>query len=225
MSLWISFWDRYSWNMVRDKIRSLQGRLGFEKRDKLKFFGLVLDLETGVVYDNVLERYLTYKEAVGVYFILSQYAEAEIDVEESGEYISISQIVPGHCLDCPLVKKNIEVFKTLFSSNPQLLYRVAEPFNYTKIELGDAAIKIYTLPRIPMILILWSGEEGIPPSIQILFDKNIVHYFSKDIASRLEVVMRLTRALTGRLIVRFAKITGLDIKLIDFGGIGYVGKD
>jgi hypothetical protein len=211
--------------MVRDKIRSLQGRLGFEKRDKLKFFGLVLDLETGIVYDNVLERYLTYKEAVGVYFILSQYAETEINVEESGEYISISQIVPGHCLDRPLVKKNIEVFKTLFSSNPQLLYRVAEPFNYTKIELGDATIKIYTLPGIPMILILWNGEEEILTSIQILFDKNIVHYFSKDIASRLEVVMGLTRALTGRLIVRFAKITGLDIKLIDFGGIGYVGKD
>jgi len=70
MSLWISFWDRYSWGMVRDKIRSLQDTLGFEKRDKPKFFGLVLDLET-VVYDNVLERYLTYKEAVGVYFILN----------------------------------------------------------------------------------------------------------------------------------------------------------
>jgi hypothetical protein len=224
MSLWISFWDRYSWGMVRDKIRSLQDTLGFEKRDKPKFFGLVLDLET-VVYDNVLERYLTYKEAVGVYFILSQYAETEINVEESGEYISISQIVPGHCLDRPLVKKNIEVFKTLFSSNPQLLYRVAEPFNYTKIELGDATIKIYTLPGIPMILILWNGEEEIPTSIQILFDKNIVHYFSKDIASRLEVVMRLTRALTGRLVVRFTKITGLDIKSIDFGGIGYIGKD
>jgi hypothetical protein len=224
MSLWISFWDRYSWGMVRDKIRSLQDTLGFEKRDKPKFFGLVLDLET-VVYDNVLERYLTYKEAVGVYFILSQYAETEINVEESGEYISISQIVPGHCLDRPLAKKNIEVFKTLFSSNPQLLYRVAEPFNYTKIELGDATIKIYTLPGIPMILILWNGEEEIPTSIQILFDKNIVHYFSKDIASRLEVVMRLTRALTGRLVVRFTKITGLDIKSIDFGGIGYIGKD
>ena len=34
--------------------------------------------------------------------------------------------------------------------------------------------------------------------------------------------MGLTRALSDKLMVRFAKITCLDIKSIDFGGIGYL---
>jgi hypothetical protein len=225
VSFWLSFWDRYSWDRVRDRIRGLPGRLGFEKSSKLRFFGLVLDLETGAIYDGVLERYLTFKEAAGVYFILSLYSETRDDVGECGELVSLSQIVPEHCLDCPLVRKNIEVFKELFSKDPQLLYKAAEPLNYTRIDLGDAAIKVYALPRVPMVLALWSGEEGIPPSVQVLFDKNAVHYLSEDLASRLEAVMGLTRALTGRLVLRLTKITGVDISSMDFGGVGYIGKD
>ncbi len=123
----------------------------------------MLDLETGAIYDNVLERYLTFKEVAGVYFILSLYPETEDDVGECGELVSLLQIVSEHCLGYPLVRKNVEVFEELFSKDLQLLYKAAELLNYTRIDLGDAAIKVYALPRVPMVLALWSGEEGIPP--------------------------------------------------------------
>ena len=35
---------------------------------------------------------------------------------------------------------------------------------------GDASIMLYPLPRVPVILILWQGDNEFPPDASILFD-------------------------------------------------------
>jgi hypothetical protein len=50
-----------------------------------------------------------------------------------------------------------------------MLYEVAKPFNYVRVDIEDPAIKVYALPRVPIILVLWSGEEGIPPKADTLY--------------------------------------------------------
>uniref|UniRef100_A0A7C4BAG6 DUF3786 domain-containing protein n=1 Tax=Thermofilum pendens TaxID=2269 RepID=A0A7C4BAG6_THEPE len=215
----MSFWELYSWERVRDKIRSLPGRLGFEKGDKLSFFGLTLDLETGYIYDNVLEEYLSQKDRIGMYFILSLYAETKIDVGESGEFISLRQICPF--VHCPNLKKNIAALEMIFGENPKLLYTVAKPFDFKPADLGDAAIKVYALPRIPITLVVWAGEEGLPPSSEILFDKSAPHYLSGETSAVCEAALGLARALTGRLILKFAKNLEMNASAIEFGGCGY----
>jgi hypothetical protein len=220
-----SFWDRYSWSKVMNKIRTLPGRLGFEKSNALKFFGLTLDLETGSIYDNVLERYLTYKEAAGILFTLSLYAETDVDIGESGELVPLDK---GVCpfVHCPNLKRNIAAIEKLFSREPQLLYRVAEPFGYSRIDMGDAAIKIYALPRVPIVLAIWSGEEGLPASSQIMFDKNTPHYLGKNVTDVCEAALGLSRALTGRLILKLARdVLKIDVSSIEFGGAGYMCSD
>jgi hypothetical protein len=224
MAMSETFWERYTWSRVKDKIKSLPGRLGFEKSDKLRFFGLTLDLETGTVYDNVLGRYLTSKEASGIYFILSLYADTKSDVGESGELASLSrQLCPF--VHCPNLKRNIAGVEKLFGENPQLLYKVAEPFGYTRVEFGDVAVKIYALPRVPIVLAIWAGEEGMPPSSEILFDKNAHYYLGENVSDVCEAAMGLARALTGRFILKLAKDLGMDISSVEFGGAGYVCAD
>jgi len=222
----LSFWDLYSWERVRDKIKTLPGRLGFEKRDKLSFFGLTLDLETGAIYDNVLERYLTRKEASGVYFILSLYAETREDIGESGEIVLLSRHLCPF-IHCPNLRANIAVIEKIFGRDPQLLYRVAESFNYKPVDLGDAGIKVYALPRVPLILAVWAGEEELPPSSEILFDKSASHYLTGEPSAVCEAALGLARALTARLILKLAKDLKLDVSKIEityggFGGYGYV---
>uniref|UniRef100_A0A7C1T2R1 DUF3786 domain-containing protein n=1 Tax=Thermofilum pendens TaxID=2269 RepID=A0A7C1T2R1_THEPE len=220
----MSFWELYSWERVRDKIRSLPGRLGFAKGDRLNFFGLTLDLETGDIYDNVLEEHLTQKERVGMYFILSLYAETKTDVGESGELVSLSrQICPF--VHCPNLKRNVAALEMIFGENPKLLYTVAKPFGYEPLDIGDAAVKVYALPRVPIILAVWAGEEGLPPSSEILFDKSAPHYLSGETSAVCEAALGLARALTGRLILRFARDLQVDISKIEFGGCGYTCAD
>lgn len=45
---------------------------------------------------------------------------------------------------------------------------------------GDAAFKFNALPRVPIATIFHCGEEGIPPSINVLFDASAPHYMTTD---------------------------------------------
>jgi hypothetical protein len=45
---------------------------------------------------------------------------------------------------------------------------------------GDAAFRFRALPRVPIATIFYCGEEGIPPSIKILFDASASHYLPTD---------------------------------------------
>ena len=45
---------------------------------------------------------------------------------------------------------------------------------------GDAAFRFNALPRVPIATIFYCSEEGIPPSISILFDASAPHYLTTD---------------------------------------------
>ncbi len=200
--------ELWGWDRVKDAIRSLPGRLGFEKGLELRFFRLRLDLENGYVYDEVLERYLSEREVYGLYFILSVYSRTRDDVGEKGEYATLSQICP--IIHCPMYKQNTKAFESLFGYQPELLYEAAKPFGYEVAKYGDAGIKIYPLPRVPMIIAIWAGEESLPPSVNILFDKSVTNYLD------CEAIIALAGATLARLILSLAKVLSIDIGKVDF---------
>jgi hypothetical protein len=54
---------------------------------------------------------------------------------------------------------------------------------------GDAAFKFMALPKIPMACIYYQGEEGIPSSVNILFDASAEHYLPTEDLSLLGVIL------------------------------------
>jgi len=52
---------------------------------------------------------------------------------------------------------------------------------------GDAAFRFMALPRIPMACIYFQGEEGIPSSVNILFDASAEHYLPTEDLSLLGI--------------------------------------
>lgn len=210
MDLGVGAWwkEIWSWDRVKYTVRTLSGRLGFEKGRELKFFKLKVDLDTGEVYDEVLARFLNERERYGLYFILYRYAQAEKEVEESGEYVTLSQICPA--IHCPMFKQNIKAFEKIFGYRHGLLYRAAETFNYEKINLGDEAVKIYTLPKVPIVTAVWLGEEGIPPSASLLYDKTVSNYLD------CEAVMIIAGVTLARLIISLAKVLAIDTKGVEY---------
>lgn len=49
-----------------------------------------------------------------------------------------------------------------------------------RLDFGDAAFRFDVLPRIPLTLIYWLGDEEFPPSAQVLFDSTASHYMPTD---------------------------------------------
>ncbi len=54
---------------------------------------------------------------------------------------------------------------------------------------GDAAFKFMALPKIPMACIFYQGEEGIPSSVNILFDAAAENYLPTEDLSLLGVYL------------------------------------
>ncbi len=71
-----------------------------------------------------------------------------------------------------------------FGSRPERLSELAknlyaaEPFEH-----GDVSIVVQAFPYVPVVLILWKGDDEFPPEGNLLFDKSIAEIFSaEDIA-------------------------------------------
>ncbi len=58
---------------------------------------------------------------------------------------------------------------------------------------GNLAFRFQALPRLPLILVIWEGDEDFPASYQFLFDAATAHYLPTDACAI------LGSTLTGRL--------------------------
>jgi hypothetical protein len=49
------------------------------------------------------------------------------------------------------------------------------------LEYGDASLRLFPVPRIPVTLILWLGDEEFPPGADLLFDSSCELHLPLDI--------------------------------------------
>lgn len=58
-------------------------------------------------------------------------------------------------------------------SEPERLLDIAAGLGGRKADYGDAAVTINALPRVPVTLVMWRGDEEFGPEGSILFDATI----------------------------------------------------
>ena len=64
-----------------------------------------------------------------------------------------------------------------------LLEKSARALGGEKTDYGDRAVVIPVLPRVPVVLVFWRGDEEFQPEAHILFDSTVSSYLStEDIA-------------------------------------------
>jgi Domain of unknown function (DUF3786) len=49
------------------------------------------------------------------------------------------------------------------------------------VRYGDAALRFLALPRVPVFMVLWQGDEEYPARISVLFDASIAQHLPLDI--------------------------------------------
>jgi hypothetical protein len=59
----------------------------------------------------------------------------------------------------------------VFGDCSEALYDKSAQLDAKKCEYGDASIELKMLPRIPVTIVIWKGDEEFPARASILFDK------------------------------------------------------
>jgi hypothetical protein len=58
-----------------------------------------------------------------------------------------------------------------FGAEPHRLYQAADHLNAKKRDFGDAAVELFVLPRLPLVFVIWAGDEEFSARASILFDQ------------------------------------------------------
>lgn len=67
-----------------------------------------------------------------------------------------------------------------FGREPYRLIEVAKKLGGVSAQYGDVAVTIKALPRVPVTLVLWGGDEEFPPRGGIVFDRSITDYLATE---------------------------------------------
>jgi len=156
----------------------LKGRLGFKKSSTLKFLGLSLPLEDGMVHDDL--RNCPFPEvAPSIYCILSGYAEVE-PVPEALKLVSFRQLPGGHAYHKAFLERVVLPVQRLFGSKPRMLVEAAKLLGGSEVDYGDRSVRVNALPLVPITVILWAESPEFPASANILFDASISRYLTTE---------------------------------------------
>lgn len=101
----------------------------------------------------------------------------------TGNWVSYREIPGASFYYRAFVKRAIDPLKKVFGDQAERLSAAADILGALRIDSGDAGCELRLLPRVPLRLILWAGDEEFPAEANMLFDENIKEILSaEDIA-------------------------------------------
>ncbi|QGP93529.1 hypothetical protein MGLY_29420 [Neomoorella glycerini] len=91
-------------------------------------------------------------------------------VARRGEWVSFKELPGGLIYQQPFYGRAVLPLVRTFGQDPAGLLQAARPLGGRPVNLGDAAVELNPFPTLPVRLVIWAGDDEIPPSGTILFD-------------------------------------------------------
>jgi len=116
--------------------------------------------------------------------LILHYLNGLKQIMPEGQWLSFQEIPDGRFYMDAFVRRAKEPLVRTFGNDPGDLILLAKAmFGAVEADKGDASVIVEALPHIPVMLIIWKGDEEFPPDGSILFDSTIKELLSaEDIA-------------------------------------------
>jgi hypothetical protein len=139
---------------------------------------ILADLETGALQEQIAGRwqavdYPLLELVVQVYLLNA--AEAPL----TGERVSVHDLRDAHFFQGPHALKTAPLLE-IFGRNPDGFTAAATSLGGVKLEQADVAFMLLPLPKIPVVYLLWQGDEEFEADMTVLFDRSIECHLSAD---------------------------------------------
>lgn len=180
----LSAYERWTWERCHEQILNLRHRLGYDERLWILGFELLPDgrlvdpFHGREVFDPAVAgppkaipaRYSAVPE---MYCLLSTYAAA-VEVPLAGERLSLA------ALDM-VIRPDLspeDCAALLNYKNRDLADLQSYPVSFfgATLERGDLAFEVWPLPRVPVAIALWQGDDEVPDGGMLLLDTTAAHY-------------------------------------------------
>jgi hypothetical protein len=119
----------------------------------------------------------------------------------AGKWISFAELPNGRFYNQAFQGYSGKELARAFGENLTAFIEAATQLGGERLHFGDAAFAFQALPRVPLLVVYWLGDEDFPSTGQVLFDESASHYLPTDACAVLGSM------LTQRLIKAFRKKT------------------
>jgi hypothetical protein len=104
--------------------------------------------------------------------ILFHYLTNETAAALTGEFIPLRKI-PQMMNYAEVIRRRSEIFLIrTFGKNPETLFDIIPFVDGARVDIGDAAVRLFPLPLIPMLVAIHGEDEGIPAEASVMFDRS-----------------------------------------------------
>jgi len=115
------------------------------------------------------------EKPISIYWelILLNYLSHATEIPLQNEWVSYRELPHGNLYYRNIMKGALEPLGRFFTECDKVLVPIIlTKLGFTLIETkADVAARGEFVPRIPVLIQFWEGEEGIPSSCQLLFDR------------------------------------------------------
>ncbi len=102
--------------------------------------------------------------------VLWYFASAK-DIPFSGQLVKPTDVRGGHRFATGTHVLPLDKIADKFARDPEGFISHGQKFGAEKVNgLGDASIRLYPLPRVPVTILLWIEDDEFPPRVDLFFD-------------------------------------------------------
>jgi hypothetical protein len=181
--------------LTREQLEQLRSRVSLIEDNKYYFLGYALDLEKGVIQDQIYNNSRqTEFDAQIINVLLSHYLTGKISPITS-ILIKFNKLQGGYAYEKAFGTRVTQPVVKAFGKKPADLLKATKILGGTPLKYGDYSVRIPTIEGIPIVYILWAETE-FPASTTVLFDQSANSYLpTEDLAVLAELTSsRLIKA-------------------------------
>ncbi len=106
------------------------------------------------------------------------------DIDPAGKMISFRDLEGGNFYYSAFRARTLTPILDRFGQSSREFLMAGEFMKGSVVKMGDTAIRIQIFPRLSVTIVLWEGDDEIPPSVNILFDSTAgYHLPTEDLAA------------------------------------------
>ena len=182
--------EEKAWNILRELNPADVCRNAMVAFDNLsglylmKSFGmdLSIDPKTNNIFTEAPEGDLLLKK-LGYFSVLSilWYMTTARDIPLSKRLVQPVNLKGGHIFFRGTHVLPLDKLASRYTHDTEAFLKRGVALGGRQLDYGDASVELFPFPRIPVVLILWRGDEEFSPRADLLFDSSCELHLALDI--------------------------------------------
>jgi hypothetical protein len=181
--------------LTNEQLAQLKSRLSLEEDNKYHFLGYALDLQKGIIQDQIFEDSRQTKFDAQILTVLLAHYVSGKPTPTTSILIKFNKLQGGYAYERAFNIRATQPIAKAFGERPFDLVEAGKKLGGLPLNYGHSSIQIPTIEGIPIVYILWAESE-FPASTTVLFDQSANNYLpTEDLAVLTELTSsRLIKA-------------------------------